>query len=472
MLNPEEHKELIAIDQEYKELCILDAYSSFWAFCLYMDYGFYYSRRAVLEDIANTMQNLLLPNDPEDEIDEANVSICPRTGKSYITTLYASWSLGHFPQESIMRNSVTAKLYDKFSGDLLDIMQGNSHDGRYLDVFSVEFATTAKTGWKLKGAKQGVSYFGAGVGGSIIGFGCSLVSILDDSVKNEEEALSELQLDKKWGWYTSTMRSREEKGCKKLYIGTRWSTKDIIGRLEASGVFGEKYKNIVIPALNENDESFCEEIHSTKRLHEERVLCNELIWLAEWMQEPIEAKGLVFPPDSINYFDIDEIKQEPDAIVLVADIADEGTDSLCIPVGYCYGEKVYVMDVLFTNQPVEVTEPLTASFIDIWKPHKMVAESNNGGKGFARAVNNLIKHNKKLRWKVTTKNKHTRILMKSGIIKEKFYFRNDSKRSKMYVDFMVELMTYNMTGKVKHDDAPDAITMLAENTDTGKGWGW
>ena len=239
LLTPDEHAFMIKYDPDYKELWVLNAYSSFWHFCLYLDYKFFYSRRSVLEPIAEAMQNLVMPANPEDEIDALNVSICPRTGKSYIATSFASWCLGHFPHESIMRNSVTATLYEKFSGDLIDIMTGNSHDRRYLDVFKVSFQTNSVKGWKLYNAKQGVSYFGGGVGGSIIGFGASLLSILDDSVKNEEEALSEHMMGKKWGWYTSTMRSREEEnsGCKRLFIGTRWSTKDIVGMLQASGVF-------------------------------------------------------------------------------------------------------------------------------------------------------------------------------------------------------------------------------------------
>jgi hypothetical protein len=52
--------------------------------------------------------------------------------------------------------------------------------------------------------------------------------------------------------------------------------------------------------------------------------------------------------------------------------------------------------------------------------------------------------------------------MKAGDVKQNFYFRNDSKRSKEYVKFMSELYLYQKTGKVKHDDAPDAITMMAE----------
>ncbi len=99
LLEPEKHDMLLELDPKYKELFALMAYDSFWHFCLYMDYKFYYSRREVLEDISYKMQCLLFPRVPEDELDILNVSLPPRTGKSYLCTLFCAWCLGHFPNE-------------------------------------------------------------------------------------------------------------------------------------------------------------------------------------------------------------------------------------------------------------------------------------------------------------------------------------------------------------------------------------
>ena len=475
LLSVDSHNELMALDPNYKELFVLNAFNSFWHFCLYMDYDFYYSRRKVLEDISYSMQCLIFPLKPEDEIDILNVSLPPRTGKSYLCTLFCAWCLGHFPDESIMRNTVTAKLYQKFSRDLISMIKSETHRGRIKDVFNLELKTeNVADGWTLKTAKQGVSYFGAGVGGSIIGFGATLLSIIDDSVKDEWDALSPLQMDKKWSWYTSAVDSREEKGCKKLFIGTRWSKTDIVGRLTELNFFDrESSFDITIPALSKDDVSFCEEVHTTKKLVDKRKITSDIIWEAEWMQSPIEAKGLLYPRDELNFFDIDKVIQKrPDGVVIVGDIADEGADSLCVPVGYLFGEKVYIVDVLFTTDKVELTEPQTADLIDKYRPDQILFESNNGGKGFARAVEELIKHPKKIRWKHTSKNKETRIIMKSRIITENFYFRNDDKISKEYMAFMKELTSYSKMGKNKHDDAPDGITMLAELVTNDNTWGW
>jgi hypothetical protein len=171
LLNPEDHEWLLKHDNSYKELWQLDAYSDFWLFCLYMDYEFYYTRRDVLEDVAREMQNLILPLNPEDELDILNVSLPPRTGKSYLATLICAWALGRFPAESIMRNTVTSALSDKFHGDLIKIFDGEVSNGKYTEVFRADTTKKSVNGIALRDAKQGVSYFGAGCGGAIIGFG-------------------------------------------------------------------------------------------------------------------------------------------------------------------------------------------------------------------------------------------------------------------------------------------------------------
>ena len=466
----EEHYELLEIDPEYKELKILEAQKCFWDFCLYLDYEFFTERKSVLKEIAQNMQKLIRPTNPKEEIDILNISLPPRSGKSYACTLFCTWVLGHYPGETIMRNTVTNRLYKKFAKDAIKIMKGESHRGRYRDIFpGIEFDTeNIEDGWTLNSAKAGISYFGNGIGGAIVGFGATILSIVDDSVKGEEEALNEEALDKKWRWYGSEVDSREEKGCKKLFIGTRWSNKDIVGRLKKEGFFSRKNaKEIKVPALV-NGQSYCEAIHTTKKLLDKKVLISDIIWEAVWQQSPIEAKGTLFKEEDLKRFKVNELKQKPEGIVMVGDIADEGDDSLCCPVGFIFGNKIFIYDVIFTTDEIEVTQPLVAGFIDKYKPDIAQFESNNGGKGFALKVKELIKNKKTtVGWKRTVTNKHTRIIMKSGYIKEYFYFRSqgDIEPGSDYDRYLAELKRYNKRGKTKHDDAPDATTMLAEITE-------
>ena len=458
-----------AEEKRMKELLkkeeLQSAKDNFWLYCVYMDEKFFVDRAEVLKDIAYAMQSLLYPTADYKELDILNISLTPRTGKSYLCSLFVSWIFGKNREESIMRCTVTAKLYDKFSRDIKAIMMGESHKGRYKDVFpDIVFLTTPNEGWTLKDARQGVSYFGSGFEGTIIGFGATLLSIVDDSVADEEEALSENALDKKWGWYGSAMDSREEQGCKKLFIGTRWSKKDIVGRLEELGFFDDdRARSIVIPALDEKGKSFCEKVQTTKKLYQKKKILDPVIWEAEYMQHPIEAVGLLFPMDELNKFSMKELR-EADGIMGFTDTADQGTDYLCSVIGRRIGGFTYITNVYFTQEGVEITEPELARMIIDTKCQIMQVESNTSGKPFADNLRKILKNAGcmcRVIFKLSTTNKETRILMNSGYIKEFFYFRNDYKMGSHYDKYMRQLTSYVKLAKDTKDDAVDGTTGLA-----------
>lgn len=387
-----------------------------------------------------------------------SISMAPRAGKSYIISMFCAWMLGLFPTGSIMRNSYAEKLAYKFSYDVRMIVRSK----KYLEIFpEIKLAGDKQSvaGWNLETAKQ-VSYFCDGVGGSITGFGCDLLSILDDPIKNFEDAMSETILDKTWNWYTSTHRSRQE-GCPEIHIATRWGNKDIIGRLKDENYFDY---SIEIPALTKKGKSYCETNISTKDLHEIKSITDNAIFECVWQQNPIEIKGLLFPVDQLNKFSLKELKNIPDGIIGVCDIADEGNDYLSAPIAYIYDKKIFITDVYFTQEKTELTKPILASKIIKNEVDKFRFESNNGGKEYALSVKSLVKDESycDISWKLTRKNKETRILMKSGYILEHFYFREDYKTGSDYDKFLRQLTSYIRGAKNKHDDAVDSVTLLAE----------
>lgn len=439
----------------------LEAKDDFYKFCVYMDPDFFTPGKPHLKEIAEAFQKV-----EEGIIKKLAVSLPPRAGKSYITSLFCAWTFGRHTDGSIMRNSYAAKLAEKFSKDIRD---GILVKPKYLKVFpnvKISSANSAVDGWSLEGNTQ-PSYFCAGVGGPITGFGCKLLAILDDPIKNIEEALSELTIENVWNWYTSTHLSRLETGCPEIHIATRWSKKDPIGRLTDpnSEEYDPEIVVIKISALDENGNSFCEEVKTTAEYHLIKKITDSSIWEAEYMQNPVEEKGLLFPETGLKRFSMKELANKPpDGKIAVCDTADEGTDFLSMPIGERYGNYTYVTDVLFTQDGVEVTEPLAAKMIIDGKIKVLKVESNTGGKSWAKNVRMLVKP----RWycqiidEQTTANKETRILMNSGYVKEYFYFRNDYKPGSDYDKFMRWLTSYVKMGKNRHDDAPDSITMLAE----------
>ena len=163
-----------------------------------------------------------------------------------------------------MRNSYGQSLAEKFSYDIRDIIKTK----KYTDVFPAIKLKDDKQqigDWAVVGSKQS-SYFCSGVGGAITGKGCNIAAILDDPVKNLEDAMSETISEKTWNWYLSTHKSRMETGCPEIHIATRWSKKDPIGRLVESEA-GE-WTIITVPALDESGKSFCESVKTTAEYEE------------------------------------------------------------------------------------------------------------------------------------------------------------------------------------------------------------
>ena len=454
-LSPKEEAELIELLEAEQ---IEQARDNFYPFCVYMDSTFFTTGKPHLKQIADAFQEVA-----EGKVIELAVSMPPRAGKSYITSLFCAWMLGKYPDGSIMRNSYAAKLAEKFSKDIRD---GIIPSLKYRKVFPGVIVKGAIDNWCINKNTQ-PAYFCAGVGGPITGFGCKTLAILDDGIKNIEEALSETVIENVWNWYTSTHMSRLETGCPEIHIATRWTRKDPIGHLTdpESTAYNPKMKVINIPALKEDGETFCEEIKTTAEYHSLRKITEDFIWEAEFMQHPIEAKGLLYPIEQLKRFTMDDLSTKtPDGIVGFTDTADKGDDYLCSPVGKRFGIYTYITDVVFTQDGVEITEPLVAQMIIDTKCDVMEIESNNGGESYARNVRKLIKGKSpcSIIGEQQTTNKETRILMGTGYVKEHFYFRSDYEPGSDYDKFMRQLTSYVKMGKNKHDDAADAITGLAD----------
>jgi predicted phage terminase large subunit-like protein len=147
------------------------------------------------------------------------------------------------------------------------------------------------------------------------------------------------------------------------------------------------------------------------------------------------------------------------------DTADEGSDWLCCIIWGVYNHEAYVLDIYYTREPMEVTEPETARRLKEQKATKARIESNNGGKGFARAVKRELEeklhcHSVVVRWFTQTKNKVARILTGAPWVMEHIYFPINWRDR--WPEYFEAMNTYQREGKNAHDDAPDTTTGVAE----------
>jgi predicted phage terminase large subunit-like protein len=422
---------------------------SFFHFCRYYDRDFVRTRPFV-KDICNAFQEV-----EDKKIKSLSVSMPPRAGKSYITSLFCAWTLGRNPDKSVMRNACTATLYLKFSYDVRAILKDERFKRVFPDV-SISDDKANLNGWNTNKSKQ-VGYFGAGVGGTIIGFGASNVAITDDLYRGIEDALSDTVNDRIIQWKESTHDSRFESGCARIDIGTRWSLKDIIGRGIEETIYD---KSIIVAALDDNDQSFCEAVMTTDEYHQTRKRTAKEIWLAEYQQQPIDIEGRLFSSYQRieeNEFD-DFIKTNPiEGTIAYIDVSDTGMDYTAMAVAAIVKNQVYIVDYVFTRDNTDITIPMCAAILNKWNVSYVRVESNNMGAMFARQLQTLTKS--KVLQVANTVNKMTRIIMQSAFITSRVQFV--SKDDQQCQTFIQNMLTFSKEGKNKHDDAPDCLAGLS-----------
>lgn len=425
-----------------------------------MDWEFFHIKRRYFKDIAIELQYLIDQYRIGNAI-QVSISLPPRAGKSYITSLFACFWLSQFPDLSVMRNTCTSTLYDKFSYDTRALMRST----KYSEVFpSIRLASDKQNlgGWNLATSKQ-VGYFGAGVGGTIIGFGANL-AITDDLYKSMQDALSDTVRDKIELWKESAHDSRKEKNCPEIYIGTRWTKSDIIGKAMDSG---KLHKSIVIPALID-DMSFCEDVKSTEEYLTIRREIEESTWLAEYMQEPLDIKGLLLPLSSIKLADASILKHD-NAVwrIAVGDPADKGGDKYAVPFIYvCVNEGrliCVVKDVICNKDGVEVNSERIKEKASNLLIEEIYIESNGLGLAAVLQLKRILTSNTSLRAFPSTEEKEVRILSNYEFIRDYFVFDENYKQNIEYNTFMNDLTGYMKDGDNTHKkDAIDVLSTAAK----------
>lgn len=271
----------------------------------------------------------------------------------------------------------------------------------------------------------------------------------------------------------NTMLSRLEEGGKIIIVMTRWHSLDLAGRaLNHYTDTGAKIRHISYKAMQEDGSMLCPEILS-KKSYESKIRAMGIdIASANYQQEPIDLKGRLYTSFK-TYIKLPMDKNGNlifSAIKNYTDTADTGNDYLCsIDYGVYMGEA-YVLNVLYTKDGMEITEPAQAKMMHEDNVGIADIESNNGGRGYSRNVERITKEkykSNKTRFNpfFQSKNKQSRILSNSTWVMDHIYFPvNWMDRFSEYYEAMSK---YQKEGKNTHDDAPDCTTGIAEKINAG-----
>lgn len=435
----------------------------FFYFCNALNPAFFKPSRKYLIDMASSLQEFYESN--EDDVLVINVP--PRHGKSFTASHFAQWVFGINPKEKIMTGSYNETLSTVFSKQVRNSISEVKADENiivYSDIFpetQIKQGDAAMNLWSLEG--QHLSYLATSPTGTATGFGASLL-IIDDLIKNAEEAFNANTLEKHWNWFVNTMLSRLETGGKIIIIMTRWHSNDLAGRaLKELPELGFNVKHINMKAVQDDGTMLCDVVLSKEAYEKKTSAMAQEIAMANYQQEPIDLKGRL-------YTHLKEYEELPKNVVRIAsytDTADTGKDYLA---SYIYAEtkdkEAYILDVIYTKEAMEVTEPLLAKKLYENDANVARIESNNGGRGYARNVERILKEKYKSNkctfdWFHQSQNKEARILSHSTWVMEHIYFPTGWRNK--WPELYQSLTTYQKEGKNENDDAQDALTGVAES---------
>ena len=264
----------------------------------------------------------------------------PRHGKSEIASRnFPAWHMGQYPDHEIISCSYNVSLAMGFSRKVKQIIE----DSAYTQVFPgarLDPKNQSTEEWALEGARGG--YVAAGIGGPITGKGAHVL-VIDDPVKNAEEADSADQREKVWEWYNSTAYTRLAPGGGVLIIQTWWHDDDLAGRVQNLMKIGhddehvDQFEVIKYPAIATHDEWYDPETrlivdqkpdHPDTRLlraqgealHPARYDLDKLLrikaqnqggrwWSALYQQNPVPDDGAYFLKEHFKRTDVPHVSR-------------------------------------------------------------------------------------------------------------------------------------------------------------------
>ena len=457
---------------------LFDAKLSFDSYLIYTEHNreqskqFYLPRRKQLKRIVDALQDL-----EDRKLEILGVSLPPGVGKTTLAEFFLTWTGGRHPEKPILTGSHSNSFLRGMYGEISRLLDPTG-DYCWNDVFPelkvintnaqdmmIDIGRSKKDGKRFTTFE--FSSIGSGNAGKVR---AENLLYCDDLVDSLETSLSADRMEKLFNMYATDLRQRKIGDCVELHIATRWCPGDVIGRLERMYDGNPMAKFIVIPALDENDESNfdypIEAGFTTKFYHDQRNVMDDFSWKALYMNSPITREGLLYPAEELRrFFELPD--EEPDAIISVCDTKDKGKDYCVMPIAYQYGQDFYIADAVCDNSAPDIVEPRLTSKCLEHNIHMSRFESNSAGGRVAEKIQSEVKARggrTKITTKYSTQNKETRIIMASPWIKEHCLFKDESiiKNDAEYRRFMNFICSYTMMGKNKFDDTVDAMSMLSD----------
>ena len=414
----------------------------------------------------------------DDKYDILCISLPPGTGKTTIEKFFHSAVIGWYTSGYNLFYSHSGDITRMYYDGMYDIVT-NEDEYTWNEIFPDLKVTS--TNAKLEQFNVGKykpfqSVQCTSVGSKNAGkVRANKFLLVDDMIGGIEEALNPIYLDKLWGKYAVDARQRkipDEDGnpCKEIHIATRWSVRDVIGRIIQAYEGNERVKVISVPDIDpktgESNFNFEFGGYTVKDFEDIQLLMDEISYRCLYKQDPIEREGLLFPEDKIRRY-LNLPHGEPDIITGQCDTKGKGTDYFVLPVLQKYGEDYYCVDCVCDNTADYEEQYRNAAGVLVNnKVQECEFERNAGGDRVAMEVNKRVES---VGWICnitdvpTETNKEARIFQCSNWILQHVIFKDSSlyKPNEPYGVMMSLLKQYSVSGKKQLDDVPDVFSNFA-----------
>ena len=325
-------------------------------------------------DLANGKINRLIVNMP------------PRHTKSeFASFLLPAWMVGRNPKLKIIQATHTGELAIRFGRKAKTLIDSDD----YRKIFDTRLREDSQAAGRWETA-QGGEYFAAGVGGAITGRGADLL-IIDDP-HSEQDALSATAMESAYDWYTSGPRQRLQPGGKIVCVMTRWSTKDLTGKLLAhqKETKSDKWHVVEFPAILEDDDPpvpVWPEYWKLEELESVKATLPVGKWNAQWMQNPTSEEGAILKREWWRKYDREDIPalhhviQSYDTAFLKKETADY---SAITTWGIFYpdedsGANLILLDAIKGRYEFPELRRLALEQYKYWNPETVIVEAKASG---------------------------------------------------------------------------------------------
>lgn len=418
------------------------------------------------KDVAGHMEQFL-----QDVIDKKSPRLIlnapPRSGKSTLASLFfPAWALGKYPSLEIIAASYASSLALSFSRQVRAALRETRYKALFPDCELDEESQNAE-GWFTKRRGQ---YLPVGVGGPATGRGAHIL-VIDDYVKNAEEAESQTTREALKDWYRTTAYTRLAPGGGVIILATRWHEDDLAGWLETEGEAGtgDTFKVVRYPMIATQDERYR---RTGEVLHPERYNLDEAIrirravgprsWAALYQQNPVGDAGAYFTESMFKMY----IPPAPKRMSVYAafDLAigqkEQNDYTVGIVGGITEDDDLYILDVVRGRwNSLEIVDQIIGVHRK-WSPEIVGIERGQISMSIGPYLDKRIQEEKLYSLNITDlptgrRDKVSRARTIQGRMAQgKVKFERDA----LWLEPLMAEMTSFPVGK--HDDQVDAIAWL------------